>query len=48
MLGSEGTDPLLEKYDNSKILPVNTTRQVDFRQDLNTDVATLKLKEMET
>ena len=48
MLGSEGTDPLLEKYDNSKILPINTAQQVDFGQDPNTDVATMKLNEMET
>ena len=48
MLGSEGNDPLLEKYDNSKILPIDTVWQVDFGQDPNTDVATLKLNEMET
>ena len=42
MLGSENenNNELLEKYDNSKILPVNTARQVDYGLDPNTDALT--------
>ena len=47
-LGSERTDALFEKYDNSEILPVNTARQVDFGQDPNKGETTLKLNETNT
>ena len=30
MLGHKGTDSLLDKYDNSTLLPVDATRHVDF------------------
>ena len=30
MLGQEGNDPLFDKYDNSELLPVGTTRQTDL------------------
>ena len=42
MLGSENesNNALLEKYDNNKILPVDTAWQVDYGLDPNTDVPT--------
>ena len=40
MSGSEDDTDLTEKYDNSKVLPVDAARQVDYGLDQNSDVPT--------
>ena len=48
MLGQEGTESLFDKYDNSKLLPVDAACQVDFGQDPNAEEAVLNITENET
>ena len=48
MLGQERTKSLFDKYDNSKLLPVDAARQVDFGQDPNAEEAVLNITENET
>ena len=45
MSGSEDDTDLTEKYDNSKVLPVDAARQVDYGLDQNSDVPTQSKKE---
>ena len=37
MLGQEGNDPLFDKYDNTELLPVGTTRQTDLGENLTSE-----------
>ena len=48
MLGQEEKDTLLDKYDNSELLPVDAARQTDFGLDPNAANTTLKITENET
>ena len=45
MSESEDDTDLTEKYDNSKVLPVDAARQVDYGLDQNSDVPTQSKKE---